>query len=100
MITRLLRYMYRHKCAGVFLKSLPISGTDGTLKKRLKKEPYKSRIKAKTGYVRGVSALSGYVKTLNEEIIAFSILVNEIKGGTWQAKRLQDAICRFLVTCN
>lgn len=100
MIIRLLRYMYMHKDAGIFLKSLPISGTDGTLEKRLKTEPYKSRIRAKTGYVCGASTLSGYVKTVNEEIITFAILVNEIKGSTWQAKLLQDAICRFLVTCN
>ncbi len=100
MFTRLLRYMYKHKNAGIFLKSLPISGTDGTLKKRLKEKPYKSRIRAKTGYVSGTSTLSGYVKTLDEEVIAFSILVNKIKGGTWQAKRLQDVICRFLVTYN
>ncbi|MCR4289924.1 MAG: D-alanyl-D-alanine carboxypeptidase/D-alanyl-D-alanine-endopeptidase, partial [Candidatus Scalindua sp.] len=99
-ITTLLNYMYNHKNAGIFLKSLPISGTDGTLKKRLKDEPYKSRVMAKTGYVYGARTLSGYVKTLDEEIIAFSILVNKIKGGTWQAKRLQDVICRFLVTYN
>jgi len=95
-----LRHMYRHKDAGIFLESLPISGIDGTLKKRLKEEPYKSRIRAKTGYIRGTSTLSGYIKTLNEEIIAFSILVNEIKGGTWQAKQLQDVLCRFLVNYN
>jgi D-alanyl-D-alanine carboxypeptidase, serine-type, PBP4 family len=99
-ITTLLNYMYNHNNAGIFLKSLPISGTDGTLKKRLKDEPYKSRVMAKTGYVYGARTLSGYVKTLDEEIIAFSILVNKIKGGTWQAKRLQDVICRFLVTYN
>jgi D-alanyl-D-alanine carboxypeptidase/D-alanyl-D-alanine-endopeptidase (penicillin-binding protein 4) len=99
-ITKLLNYMYNHKNSGIFLKSLPISGTDGTLKKRLKEEPYKSRVRAKTGYVYGARTLSGYVKTLNEEIIAFSILVNKIKGGTWEAKRLQDVICRYLVTYN
>jgi D-alanyl-D-alanine carboxypeptidase/D-alanyl-D-alanine-endopeptidase (penicillin-binding protein 4) len=99
-ITTLLNYMYNHKDADIFVKSLPISGTDGTLKKRLKEEPYKSRVMAKTGYVYGARTLSGYVKTLDEEVIAFSILVNEIKGGTWKAKRLQDIICRFLVTYN
>ncbi len=99
-ITTLLTYMYNHKNGGIFLKSLPISGTDGTLKKRLKEEPYKSRVRAKTGYVCGARTLSGYVKTLDEEIISFSILVNKIKGGTWQAKRLQDVICRYLVTYN
>lgn len=100
IITKLLYVMYRHKLSPIFLDSLPIAGIDGTLKNRMKKEPYRSRIKAKTGYVRGTSALSGYVKTLNEEIIAFSILVNKIKGGSWQAKQLQDAICRLLVNYN
>ncbi|GAX62738.1 D-alanine carboxypeptidase penicillin-binding protein 4 [Candidatus Scalindua japonica] len=98
MFTRLLRYMYKHKNAGIFLKSLPIAGTDGTLKKRLREKPYKSRIRAKTGYVNGTSTLSGYVKTLDEEVIAFSILVNKIRGSAWKAKQLQDAICKFLVT--
>ncbi len=92
--------MYSRENAGIFVESLPISGIDGTLKNRLKKEPYKSRVMAKTGYVYGARTLSGYVKTLDEEIIAFSILVNDIKGGTWKAKRLQDIICRFLVTYN
>ena len=55
---------------------------------------------SKTGYVYGARTLSGYVKTLDEEVIAFSILVNEIKGGTWKAKRLLDVICRFQVTYN
>ena len=100
LIIRVLRHMYGHKDAGIFLESLPVSGIDGTLKKRLKEEPYKSRIRAKTGYICGTSTLSGYVKTLNEEIIAFSILVNEIKGSTWQAKQLQDALCRLLVNYN
>ncbi|MFQ5964945.1 MAG: D-alanyl-D-alanine carboxypeptidase/D-alanyl-D-alanine-endopeptidase [Candidatus Scalinduaceae bacterium] len=98
MITKLLYIMNKHKYAPVFLKSLPISGIDGTLKNRLKEEPYRFRIRAKTGYVHGVSALSGYIKTLDKEIIAFSIIINNIKGGTRHAKRLQDAICRLLVT--
>ncbi len=29
---------------------------------------------AKTGYVYGARTLSGYVKTLDEEVIAFSII--------------------------
>jgi serine-type D-Ala-D-Ala carboxypeptidase/endopeptidase (penicillin-binding protein 4) len=101
MITELLRFMHKHKHSRIFFESLPVPGTDGTLEKRLKKEPYNSRIRAKTGYINGTSALSGYIETLNEEVIAFSILVNKIKhGSTWKAKNLQDAICRLLVTYN
>ena len=101
MITKLLRFMYKHEHGRVFFESLPIPGTDSTLEKRLTKEPYSSRIRAKTGYIDGTSALSGYIETLNEEILVFSILVNEVKQGSiWKAKRLQDAICRLLVAYN
>ncbi len=101
MVTKLLHFMHRHKHRRIFFESLPVPGSDSTLEKRLKKEPYKSRIRAKTGYIYGTSALSGYIETLNEEIIAFSILVNKVKhGSTWKAKNLQDDICRLLVTYN
>ncbi|MCP5005177.1 MAG: D-alanyl-D-alanine carboxypeptidase/D-alanyl-D-alanine-endopeptidase [Planctomycetes bacterium] len=97
MITDLLRYMYNHKDGDILMQSLPISGVDGTLKSRLTQAPYQSRVRAKTGYVLGVCALSGYVETLEGEIVAFSILVNEIRGSVRKAKRLQDAICRLLI---
>lgn len=97
MITTLLNYMYNHEDGDIFLQSLPISGVEGTLKNRLTQPPYKTRVRAKTGYILGTSTLSGYVETLEGEIVAFSILVNEISGGIRQAKHLQDAICRLLV---
>lgn len=97
MITTLLNYMYNHEHGDIFVQSLPISGIDGTLKNRLSQAPYKTRVRAKTGYVLGASTLSGYVETVEGEILAFSILVNEIGGGVRQAKQLQDAICRLLV---
>ena len=101
MITKLLRFMHKHKHGRIFFESLPIPGTDSTLEKRLKKAPYSSKIRAKTGYINGTSTLSGYIETLNEEVIVFSILVNKVKQGSiWKAKSLQDAICRLLVAYN
>jgi D-alanyl-D-alanine carboxypeptidase/D-alanyl-D-alanine-endopeptidase (penicillin-binding protein 4) len=101
MVTKLLRFMHKHRHGRIFFESLPVPGSDSTLEKRLKKEPYRSRIRAKTGYIFGTSALSGYIETLNEEVIAFSILVNKVKHGSiWKARLLQDNICRSLVTYN
>jgi len=95
IITGLLCYMYKHKYGKVFMASLPVSGLKGTLKKRLKEPAYKARIKAKTGYIAGASALSGYAETLSGELLAFSILVNDFlafncgQGGGyyWPAAR-------------
>ena len=89
----------RRKEGGVFLESLPQSGRDGTLHKRLHQAPYAGRILGKTGYIAGVSALSGYV--LDEEnrpVLAFSVLINDVPSGKgWLADRLEDSICRMLV---
>ena len=57
-----------------------------------------SNLWAKTGYINGVSALSGYARSRhNGKLYAFSVLVNNIKGGTRKAKRLQDAVAKLLV---
>jgi D-alanyl-D-alanine carboxypeptidase/D-alanyl-D-alanine-endopeptidase (penicillin-binding protein 4) len=46
---------------------------------------------AKTGTLSGVSALSGYVRAANGELLAFSILSNDV-ASTWRAKRVEDGI--------
>lgn len=85
--------------AQAFLKSLPRSGTDGSLAKRLTRKPYSGRILAKTGYINSASCLSGYVLDGDYRVaLAFSILVGNVKlGKAWVAKDCQDSICRVLV---
>ncbi len=91
-----LRHLARGEHADTFLRSLAISGVDGTLRRRMTKAPYAGNVLAKTGHVRGVSALSGYVKS-GDRLLAFSILVNGKALDAARARRLQDSICRFLV---
>jgi len=96
-LTSVLRQIAARNDAKVFLDSLPVSGEDGTLHRRLVEESYRQRVLAKTGYIAGVSALSGYI--LDGEgapALAFSILLNDVKS-TRRAKAFQDDICRMLV---
>ena len=44
-----------------FIASLPVSGSDGTLKKRLNGGPASGRAHLKTGYLDSVRSLAGYV---------------------------------------
>lgn len=75
-----LKYMYsKFKFESDYLSSLAISGTDGTLYKRMKEA--KGLIKAKTGFINGVSSLSGYTVTKDNEPIAFSIIINDLKNS-------------------
>lgn len=91
-----LRHMALSNPSKPFLDSLAVSGLDGTLKRRMSKPPYAGNVLAKTGHVRGVSSLSGYVRS-GDELLAFSILVNGEGLKQAAADRLQDSICRFLV---
>lgn len=75
----------------MFVQSLAVGGEDGTLSKRFRGD-LSGRVFAKTGYIRGVSALSGYVRTKGDRWYAFSVLVNCPENAIGAAKRLQERI--------
>jgi D-alanyl-D-alanine carboxypeptidase/D-alanyl-D-alanine-endopeptidase (penicillin-binding protein 4) len=72
----LLRFMSRHTVAEDFRSALPVAGVDGTLKNRMRDTAAAGNVRAKTGSLRYVSTLSGYVTTAAGERLAFSILLN------------------------
>jgi len=83
--------------AMLLLRSLPVAGVDGTLSKRFLKSPCRGRVLGKTGYIAGVSALSGYVLDDQMRIrYAFSVLGNRLRSGSDPAKDLQETICEML----
>jgi len=97
-IVGLLVYMSAHKDFGVFRESLAISGFDGTLENRLDSAAHKGKVHAKTGYIRGVSALSGYAKNKSGRLFAFSILVNKgFRLSNTTMKSVQDEIVRAIL---
>lgn len=77
--------------------SFPVSGTDGTLKDRLKDEKTKGRVFAKTGTLSAVSTLSGIIGTDNGKEIAFSIFVNNFTGSAKRARDFQDNLVKILI---
>lgn len=93
-VTELLRYMFAAPQGRLYRESLAVAGMDGTLRRRLRKEPYRGRVWAKTGTLAGVRALSGYVQTHQGRWLAFSFLVNDCRYGV---RGLQDEFCRVLV---
>jgi PBP4 family serine-type D-alanyl-D-alanine carboxypeptidase len=77
MIVTLLERMYkdpRHHDA--FVATLPIAGRDGTISTRLKNTRAEANAAAKTGSISNVRALSGFVRTRDGEMLAFSVLAN------------------------
>ena len=96
-ILALLEYMHRHENFSYFLDSLPVAGTDGTLKERLRNTSAEGRIFAKTGSMTHVLNLSGYLKDRKGRMFAFSIMTNNYAGPTETLKGLQDALLVSLV---
>src|SRR3972149_9447383 len=99
LILEVLKYMYYSEPGlyKVLVESFPIAGVDGTLAKRMNGTSAENNVKAKTGTITGVSALSGYITSRSGKLIAFSILIENFAKGTSTARNFQDEICKILV---
>ncbi|HSY19839.1 MAG TPA: D-alanyl-D-alanine carboxypeptidase/D-alanyl-D-alanine-endopeptidase [Candidatus Acidoferrales bacterium] len=77
----LLKFMYRHKESEDYLAALPIGGVDGTLRRRMKNTAAFQNVRAKTGTLRWVNSLSGFVTTAAGEKLVFSLMLNRYDGA-------------------
>ena len=93
---RLLSYAYRNSTVYLhLLPSLPVAGSDGTLRNRMRGSFAADNVKAKTGTLEGVSALAGYCTAANDHRLCFSI-INQGVMHTSNARRFQDRVCNAL----
>lgn len=75
----------------MYLSSLAVAGVDGTLKDRFEGTPLRQKVIGKSGFIDGVSALSGFLHAKDGSTYVFSILFNGIaKGTNSTAKKLQE----------
>ncbi len=85
---------------GLFRDCLPVAGSSGTLEDRFTASPLRGRVRAKTGWIRGASALSGIVEDEDGELRYFSILMNydpARSGFNKQCKELQERMVEAIV---
>jgi serine-type D-Ala-D-Ala carboxypeptidase/endopeptidase (penicillin-binding protein 4) len=73
-----------------FAATLPEAATSPGLR-RMQQTAAAANLRAKTGTIEGVSALSGYVTAGNGERLAFAIISNDVRS-TFGAKRIEDRI--------
>jgi D-alanyl-D-alanine carboxypeptidase/D-alanyl-D-alanine-endopeptidase (penicillin-binding protein 4) len=98
---RLLRWAWRAPdIQPEYVAQLSVGGVDGTLRKRFRGELTRRRVRAKTGTLDDVIALSGYViRDGGHGPIAFSIFFNHVggkqDGARHAADRLVDLIARW-----
>lgn len=86
----LLAFMRGSQMWESFWSTLPEAGARDGLR-RMGRTAAEGNLRAKTGTINRVSALSGYVRAANGETLAFSIVSNQVPS-TWRAKRIEDAI--------
>ena len=79
--------------AGLY-ESMSVAGVDGTLRKRMRGTPAHRNVRGKTGTLRNVSALSGYVTTKDGEVLAFAMLMNGYNIGAY--KNVQNRVAEHL----
>ncbi len=94
LISDILIAMHKHKDFEVFRESLAEPGESGTLRSRMK--DLNGNVFAKTGYIRGVRALSGYVHTKSDRWLVFSFIYNKIPGSVQPFNKLQNDACELL----
>ena len=91
-LVKLLRYMAASPRFDAFLTSLPVAGEDGTLAERLQGTRAQGRIRAKTGTMENVNALSGYMQLPSGERLAFSIIGNSHPMKSAAGREIVDRI--------
>jgi len=94
---RLLEFMQTHPQFTVFRESLPVAGFDGTLERRMKGTPAAGNVRAKTGSLTYVNALSGYLTTKGGQVLIVSFYGNNYTNGGRDVTGTMDQICNLLV---
>ena len=77
-----------------FITALGVMGLDGNVKGRLNGIDEAQKVRVKTGTLHFISALSGYFQSMDGELFAFSILMNDLKCRNGRALEIQDRIIR------
>jgi serine-type D-Ala-D-Ala carboxypeptidase/endopeptidase (penicillin-binding protein 4) len=93
-LTRWLEAMGKDQRVGpAFIESLPKIG-EGTLERRFRAKKPDNEVRGKSGFIRQVRSLSGYVTdTSSGRRIAFSVLVNQIPpGADTRAKEFHERV--------
>ena len=77
-----------------FISSLPISGIDGTIKRQFRNSELAGQAHLKTGYLKGVRAIAGYLLNKNKERLALCFIINHRNAKqTWP---LQEEFVKWI----
>jgi len=99
LTARVLSSVYDHaysKYGQRWMNTLSIAGVDGTIRRRFRGTIVRKRAWMKTGTLKRVKNIGGYVKSKSGRVYTVVILVNT-KKGRWKAAQLQNKIIQWMV---
>ncbi len=97
-LTQLLSNVYDNFSVSYeYIEALPVSGRDHTRVFKQAQTPLNGWIRAKTGSMAGVSALSGYLMTRKHHLLVFSIIINGFAGPINKYRRIERDISKYLI---
>jgi len=79
-----------------FASSLPIVGIDGSMRNRLKNSSAEARARIKTGYLKNVMAIAGYVRDSQQKDWIVVAIMNTDESAATKAKVVLDEIINWL----
>lgn len=94
-LAAVLAWMHTQPEGRVLQDSLSVAGVDGSLHKQLADLP--GRVRGKTGTMRGVRTLGGYVYEGQTPRYAFAFMFNGYQGPSTPYREIQERCCRALI---
>ncbi|HXW09782.1 MAG TPA: D-alanyl-D-alanine carboxypeptidase/D-alanyl-D-alanine-endopeptidase [Steroidobacteraceae bacterium] len=79
-----------------FAASLPLSATDGTLKRRFRAPEMQGRLRMKTGSLTDVAALAGYVSAASGKTFVTVVMLNHPAASQGAGEALQTALVEWV----
>lgn len=79
-----------------FAASLPLSATDGTLRRRFRAPEMQGRLRMKTGSLQDVSALAGYVSAASGRTFVTVVLMNHPAADAGPGEAVQAALVQWV----
>ncbi len=96
-MARILADAWKSRFAPEFLASLALGGLDGTLEKRFSSVSDPSRIRMKTGTLKDVSAIAGYVQGESGKTYAVVIFLNHAGVQNGAGETIQSAVIDWVL---
>ncbi|MBU0911057.1 MAG: D-alanyl-D-alanine carboxypeptidase/D-alanyl-D-alanine-endopeptidase [Gammaproteobacteria bacterium] len=96
LMADLLQHAYQTVYQPELISSMPLAGVDGTLKRRLTQGQTKGKARLKTGTLRNVTALAGFVTDQSGRTWVVASFINDPKAG--RGRVVLDSLIEWITT--